>query len=278
MRFHADRYRRPVLDYIYIPITLECIRNCRGCVSFSPLANSETRITVENFEKALKRVIDIAGDTIQQVDISGGEPLCHPDILKFLGSARSIFPKSKVVIRSNGILLPDFIERNYHILNDLSITIEFSEYPNSNKTAISDLCRIYHLELWNNWGTSDFKFLKTGICTRPNYRDMNEEWWQCFDSNACHTLRIIDDKTAYYTGCSAPVYIDIFDKYFGTSYESLLKKGDRINIYDESTTLDDFLNFHQPIMFCAHCRRRTGIYYNNNEISEKSRNEWEMPF
>jgi hypothetical protein len=107
---------------------------------------------------------------------------------------------------------------------------------------------------------------------------MNEEWWQCFDSNACRTLRIVDDKIAYYTGCSTPAYIDIFDKYFGTSYESLLKKGDRINIYDESVTLDDFLNFHQPIMFCAHCRRRTGIFYKNNEVSEKSKNEWEMSY
>jgi MoaA/NifB/PqqE/SkfB family radical SAM enzyme len=164
MRFHSDRYRRPVLDYIYVPITFECNRNCKGCVAFSPLANSETRITVENFEKALKRVVDVVGDTIQQIDISGGEPLCHPDVLKFLSSARSIFPNSKVTLRTNGMILPDFIEKNHHILNALSVTIEMSDYPNSNKTTVLDLCRKYNLEFWKKWEKSDFKFVKIGIC------------------------------------------------------------------------------------------------------------------
>lgn len=274
MRFLSDRYRRPVLEYIYIPITLECNRNCKGCVSCSPLAGKETRITMVQYTKTLERLIEIAGtETIQKIDISGGEPLIHPDVLEFLKVTKNIFNNSIIEIRTNGILLPAFIEENYKLLQELNIQIGYSEYPGIDLEGISYLCRKYNLNRNPRWGGSEFKFIKMGVCERANYLDMNEEWDKCCDKNSCNNIRIIGDR-AYFTGCTAPVYVDVLDKYFGTSFEKLLKKGDRIDLFDKNTTLDDLLNFHQPIMFCAHCRRRTNTFFDNTKLSGKSKDEW----
>jgi ABC-2 type transport system ATP-binding protein len=274
MRYKSDKFRKPVLEYLYIPITLECNRNCKGCVCYSPLAGIETRITLEQFEKAINKFIEITGkETIQQIDISGGESLLHPDILNFLRLSREIFINSNIVIKSNGLLVQSFIRDNYKLLQYFKIGIEYSEYPEVQCDEISYLCNKYKINFNQHWKTSNFKFRKMGINEKPNYIDMCEEWDKCCDVNACHILRIFEDK-AYYTGCSTPVFLDILDDYFKTSFEKLLKKGDRIDIFDPNVTLDDILNFHQPLHFCAYCRRRTGIWFNNTEISEKSQNEW----
>jgi len=275
MRFYSDSFRKPVLDYIYIPITLECNRNCKGCVCYSPLAGPETRITLNQFKKAIYRLIEITGkESIQIVDISGGEPLCHPEILDFLTCARNIFNNNlntMIAIRSNGLLLLDFIDKNYDFMKQNDITIEYSGYPEVENDKIVSLCNKYDIRCFQHW-KQPIKFTKLAVSTKPDYRNMNEEWHQCFDRNCCHTLRIIGDK-AYFTGCSTPCYIDILDKYFNTNFESLLKKGDRVDIFDPNTTLDDILNFHQPIYFCAYCRRRTGVRF-GSELSTKSRDEW----
>ncbi|MDR2409390.1 MAG: 4Fe-4S cluster-binding domain-containing protein [Bacteroidales bacterium] len=272
MRYFSDRYRKPFLTYLYVPVTLECNRNCKGCVCYSPLAGSETRVTLEQFERAIKRITEITGtETIQQVDISGGEPLLHPDILKFIEISRSIFTQD-IVIRTNGLLLSYFIENNWKFIQTHRIKFEISEYPDVPIDKIMSLAKHYKITCWNHWGKTDFKFRKMGISIKPNYLEMNEEWDKCCDTNCCNTLRIIGDK-AYFTGCSTPVFLDILDNYFGTSYEKLIRKGDRIDIYDPTITLDDFLKFHQPIPMCAYCRRRTGVWF-NLEKSEKNKNEW----
>jgi MoaA/NifB/PqqE/SkfB family radical SAM enzyme len=276
MRFISDKYRKPVLDYIYIPITFECNRNCKGCVCYSPLAGPETRITVNQFERSIKRLIEISGiETIQTVDISGGEPLCHPEILDFLKCSRDIFSdanNTSIFIRTNGILLPDFIEKNHDFITQNKISIEYSQYPEIDISNILFLSNKYKIKTYQHFKGLMINFIRTAVSVKPNYRDMNEEWEKCSDKNCCHTLRIIGDK-AYYTGCSMPVYLDTLDKYFNTNFESLLKKGDRVDIFDPNTTLDDLLNFHQPIHFCAHCRRRTGVTF-ETELSTKSKDEW----
>jgi len=273
-----SKSRKPLLDYIYVPITLKCNRNCKGCVCFSPLVKKETEISLSSFEKALIRLIEIIGssgvETLQQFDISGGEPLIHSNLLEFLRIARDKLPYTYIVIRSNGLLLPEFIITNYKILQDLKIGISICPYPEIDRKNISDLCKRFKLRFSEKHETTDFRFIKTGISLMPNYREMSNEWERCSDGNSCHTLRIIDDNTAYYTGCSTPAYIDIFDEYFNISFENLLKKGDRINIFNKDTSLNTLLDFHQPIAFCAHCRRRTGIFYENTEISERNIDEW----
>jgi len=270
---YSNRFRKPVLDYVYIPITLECNRNCKGCVSYSPLAGPETRVTFEQYERAINRLVEIAGtDTIQHVDIAGGEPLLHPDLLQILEFTRSVFKNNSIMVRSNGLLLPDFIDRNIEFIKKYSISVEYSQYPEVQTNRLFNLSNRHNILIKPHFHNFNFVFQKIAVSEMPNYVDMNEEWHQCSDANSCHTLRIIEDK-AYYTGCSTPVYIDTLDRYFGTRFESLLKKGDRIDIFDPNTTLDDLLNFHQPLHFCAHCKREK-IKFNNNEISEKSKKEW----
>lgn len=274
MRYLSDRYRKPVLDNVYIPITLECNRNCKCCVTCSPLVGSETRVTLEQFERTIRRLIEISDvKTIESVDIAGGEPLLHPDILKILEFTRNIFMNSTIRIRTNGILLPEFIEKNLIPLKELKIDMEYSQYPEVRSDKLHMLKKKYDLNIFPHFYEFNFKFNKFLISEVPNYTMMNEEWDKCCDANACHVLRIMGDK-AYYTGCSAPVFLDILDNHFGTDFESLLKKGDRVDIFDPNTTLDDILNFHQPIHFCAHCRRRNSNPINNDEISEKSKDEW----
>ena len=60
-----------------------CNLNCAGCDNFSSLANPKF-LSANEFESDLVRLKDLFGDNCQRIYLMGGEPLLHPELVKFL--------------------------------------------------------------------------------------------------------------------------------------------------------------------------------------------------
>lgn len=269
------KFPKPYLDYVYCPITLECNRNCKSCVTCSPLCGPETRITLEAFESNLKRLLNIIDINYLEIfDIGGGEPLCHPDCIEFFKIARKYLPIQKLNLRSNGLLLKPWLEEHVEILNKIgNIQIEYTHYPNT--TITEDEIRSYSVDgnIKPLKHSHNPMFYHVKFSELKSSYKMSDTYILCHDAYACNLLRIIDEKTAYFTPCPGACFLDIVDKNFGTNLESRLTKKDKIDIWDDSVTAEDFCKFIGPIPFCGYCRRNEQELF-QPELSKKSRDEW----
>ena len=58
----------------------------------------------------------------------GGEPLLHPQVVDFCETTRALFPKSEIVLVSNGILLSKLTDEQINRLNFSKIALCMSDY------------------------------------------------------------------------------------------------------------------------------------------------------
>ncbi|MDR2096978.1 MAG: 4Fe-4S cluster-binding domain-containing protein, partial [Spirochaetaceae bacterium] len=58
-----------------------CNLNCKGCGACSPLAG-ESYLDPASYEKDCERLSALSGGIVEYIDLLGGEPLLHPEIIK----------------------------------------------------------------------------------------------------------------------------------------------------------------------------------------------------
>lgn len=113
------------LDY---HIVHHCNLNCKCCSTFSPIA-SEKYASTEVFASDLKLLHDVVGDAVLQIHILGGEPLLHPDIEHFLPIARQTFPKARIDITTNGLLIKKMPPSFWDAMRENDIAVKYTRYP-----------------------------------------------------------------------------------------------------------------------------------------------------
>lgn len=128
----ADEARRaagakPPLPALEVHLADHCNMNCRGCSHFSPIA--ERRLfDPGDYRRDLRRLQGLFS-TVRVVRLLGGEPLLNPRVTEFMTATREIFPKAKITLCTNGILLAKMPEGFWQACRDCSAEIEVSVYP-----------------------------------------------------------------------------------------------------------------------------------------------------
>ena len=89
---------------IGVHLVEHCNLKCKGCDNFSPLANEEY-VDVKQYKADFERMAELFGDNAERIDLYGGEPLLHPQIIELIRITRDSFPQSPITILTNGILL-----------------------------------------------------------------------------------------------------------------------------------------------------------------------------
>lgn len=116
---------RPTLDYLEFHLADHCNLNCAGCFHYAPFA--ERRLAdIESLRRDFARLADLFGN-IRHVRIMGGEPLLHPQVVAAAKIVRDAFPRSRVRVVTNGILLPGF--KGLEELAKLRVGIDWTKYP-----------------------------------------------------------------------------------------------------------------------------------------------------
>ena len=107
-----------ILKSSYVEITNKCNLYCKHCYNDSKFQN-RVFLNVGVIENLYKT---FSNNNIEQISISGGEPLLHPDILNILRYANDYQVKTQLI--TNGIFLDkfcDYINNNNYVMAQVSI-------------------------------------------------------------------------------------------------------------------------------------------------------------
>lgn len=191
----------------------------------------------------------------------GGEPLLHPDVIKFCEATRKYFPNSEIVLVSNGILLSQLPDESISILNNNNIALCVSNYGlNIDREKMNKFKYHYFHNKNDMYNISLDLNGKQNIDIAFKNCDLVGGGWYFFKNGRIYQ-------------CCIMANIDYFCDYFGK--EILYDLDDiSINIYDH--TLEEIEQFlHTPHEVCKYCdtiaRKHT---YQRFGISQKDIKEW----
>lgn len=221
------------LGYVEMHLTDHCNLNCVGCSHFSSISKPYFKDYIEFVAEMteLSEKFDV-----KVLRLMGGEPLLHPDCMKFCSTARKIFPHAQIVLVTNGILL-DRVD--VALINENDITVCISDYNlNLNrpeffgikKTQAHPKGELYNISL-------DLEGRQN-----PQY---------AFDNCDLHTHHWNFYKDGRLYPCCVMPNIHIFLEHFGIEWEY---KEDDIGISvfnNNSEKIVKFLNTPTPL--CKYC-------------------------
>lgn len=235
--------KRPIFPYILeIHLVDHCDLNCKGCSHFSPLVRGEVFANIEDFTKDLQRFSELFSD-IYEIRLMGGEPLLHPEINQFIENARQIFPKSKLGIFSNGLLIKKMPEHFWQTCHTNHAHIKLTKYPiKLDIKSIRRLAKKHHVRIKIPKQIDTFyKFINI-----KGDSDPQKSFRTCRATHMCPFLR--DGKL--FT-CSFTPHVHIFNQYFEQNIP--VTDGDFLDIYKDVTPEEIFEFLAHPTPLCRWC-------------------------
>src|SRR5579883_2605844 len=123
---------------VYAALTNHCNRACPWCSTCSSPAGS-TFLSLEDFERALP------AEGSFEVQLEGGEPTVHPRFWDFVARARADARCTRVVLCTNGVVLPRRRERLARWLErlgqPLTIKLSYNHHLRDEDPGLLDLAR-----------------------------------------------------------------------------------------------------------------------------------------
>lgn len=113
------------LDYHVVE---HCNLNCKCCSTYAPIAKKQFA-DVNAFRRDLERLKALIGNRLLSLHLLGGEPLLHPEIEKFIRTAREIYPDIYIDVVTNGLLARKMPESFWNTLREQNVVLQFSAYP-----------------------------------------------------------------------------------------------------------------------------------------------------
>lgn len=251
-------------------IVRHCNLKCKGCDHFSPVAEKRFMST-DVYEKDMKRLSELFNHDAEYITLLGGEPLLHPDIVKFIVISRMYFPDTMLQIATNGLLLRTMSEDFWEACRKYKVEIMVTKYP----------INLDYLELGKfvEAKKTKYKYLGSSEAGRSLWHfplDLNgkqkpmDSFTKCRNANSCHTL----DNGRMYT-CSIAPNIDDFNKYFDKNIQ--LMDADGVDIHAEGMTGEYILKrLAAPMPFCRYCDVDHRTYDHDWERSSLNIKEWTL--
>lgn len=244
-----------------------CDLNCAGCSHFSPLAEPEFA-DYEESTRDFARLGALFHGYARQIRLMGGEPLLHPELIKFLKMARENFPDGDISIVTNGVRLLNQPEEFWQACKENRITIRPTKYPipldyeGMEKRADEYGVR-YHY--YNN--SAVVKTLHHDKLDLMGLQKGTKSFLHCPQSNSCVYLR----HGRLYT-CPIVPSVRHFNKYFEVNLKEVPE--DSIDIYQAGSAQEILAFLARPIPFCRYCmpdKTRTGLPWRQ---TERAMEEW----
>ena len=100
----GDRLLRPLVTVYYV--TTRCNLDCAYCEDFGARRNSQAALTL-SLDDAL-RVLRVIRSGVDNLILTGGEPLLYPDIVPLITRARRELDFRRLTLLTNGFLLSEY--------------------------------------------------------------------------------------------------------------------------------------------------------------------------
>lgn len=270
MAYVASRFLPRAMLKFAIPLAEHCNLNCAYCAHFSPVAKPELA-DFDEVTRDFERLSQLFNGHAQEIHFVGGEPLLHPDIIKFLEMSRAYFPHANISIITNGLMLPKEPEEFWRACKENQINIRLTMYPISfDYHGVEKLAEQYQVRFsFYREKPSDDIIKKTMVympLDMEGRQKGTEGFLRCYMANCTYLAH------GRLYPCPISVSARHLNEYFGTEFEVLPE--DSIDIYAAASS-EEISNFlARPIPFCRYCRvdeRKGGMAWRQ---SEKNIKEW----
>ncbi len=263
------------LDHIpqcSIHLVDHCNLNCKSCSHFSCLARAgDFELDINDFKRDVRQLRRVTRGKIKILELYGGEPLLHPNVLPFMKYARKYFPRATVRFITNGILLPRQKPAFWRAAHRYKITICPTRYPiNVDWATVNDLAKRYRVIF-------DF-FGGTGHWQKTMYHkplDINGEQNGASSFINCQHSRCINLYKGRLYHCPVAAYIKYFNRQFKTNLK--LCDSDSLDIHQPNLTPGEVFNFcARPIPFCRYCMTQKTTRGHPWGTTKKDISEWTL--
>lgn len=255
--------------YLRFEVSLaeHCNLNCKYCSHFSPIADPEF-LDLCQHEKDMERLSYLLDGKSDKIYLIGGEPLLYKQIAECMRITRAYFPKSRIIILSNGLLINSMKDDFWRACRDNEIEINVTRYPVKvdyekiiqkidREGITSDYCRESNVSCLFDKLTLDL----TGA------QDPYESFIHCNQANQCHLVKEGKIYTCSYIKCA-----EHFNKYFHQNLE--ITEDDYVDLYSVKDGEEMLKRLAKPAAFCRYCDVRGRDHGLPFEISRKEMGEW----
>lgn len=251
---HFNLINKPVLRYVELHLVDFCNLNCKGCTHFSNICknSSEAIVNVESLKKQLeqlKKLVDVS-----VIRLMGGEPLLHPELDKILPIVRRIFPKARIFLVTNALLLTKLNKSVLKIIRDNDIFINISLYEPTVEKYMDIKKFLDSNSIIYFWGNGEKEIDEQQII---------RNFHKCLSTKANNIVNSVDCYNKYcwflrngkISKCGYPLLIHILNSEFSVDFH--ISDQDMIDIFEcnDGWKIVEFLNNFIP--FCKYCRNKT---------------------
>lgn len=176
--------RKPRLFHFEIHITDHCNLNCRGCAHFSNIS-PQWFADPEQYERDMRRMADLF--EVEQIYVMGGEPLLHPEVSRFVELTRVAFPRTRIYLMTNGVLVTRMPPEFWQTLARTRTVLLCDSYPIGLPVDEIDALGRQH-GATVEWTEPRDEFFRVPIDPRGG-RDATYAYRRCQDYNNCPIVR-----------------------------------------------------------------------------------------
>jgi organic radical activating enzyme len=236
---------------VILHVVDHCNLNCRGCCTFSPLAEKSC-LSVKTIRRDCQNLIKVTEPNVEiaEVAIMGGEPLLHPQLPEIFFEARKFFVNSLVFVVTNGLLLMEQPLKFWQSCKRNKIKIRITKYPLNIDFAAREQLAARHrvsLDYFNNTNIKNKTFGKMPLDI--NGQQSMTNFTRCYYHSKKPCL-ILKSGKGY--ACMTTPNITHFNKYFG--YVLQTHKSDYLLLAQLKTAKQIFTFLRAPKHFCKYCQ------------------------
>lgn len=239
----SEKLHRPSIE---VNLTQHCNLSCANCDHSSHLLPSKFASLQQVHEDlgTLSRVLHA-----RELQLVGGEPLLHPDLIRFLEAGIETGIADKITVVTNGLLLDKEPEAFWELVDYLWISI----YPGVRyRVDLDDYQRVADKHNVWIWKKKSGEFGRSQLNTKNKSSRLAQLIYdRCMDAHiySCHTIH----EGRYYK-CPQSSIMATRLQQLGISYQE--GKVDSVRIHDNPRLREDlesYISSGTPLQACWYC-------------------------
>jgi organic radical activating enzyme len=247
---------KPRMPYLECGIVKQCNMNCNGCSTCANIHTPEF-MDLSKFRSDMQQLKTIFSG-IKYLKLYGGEPLLHKQLSEFVYTAREIFPDAKLVVHSNGLLIPGISDNLLDTMSRLDAGFVFTLYPETGKKKRLIKQKLDKHSVKYNFTEPVYEFRKT-INRKGDY-DAEEIYKNC-----CKCINLINGTLS----CGLGFMIDTLEQEYDVNICSD-KFQHCVNIYETKMNGREINRLlDSPFNLCKYC-----AFMRFNVESENYYHQW----
>lgn len=259
---HKELLYRMGTLYCEIQLCDRCNLDCAYCSHLSPISQP-VRIGLDTLAEECHRLAKIGFD---EVNLMGGEPLLHPQVIEAIQLTRSILPDIKLIVSTNGLLLPRMSKEFWQCCRDNRVVLRITPYPKAKNGTWNYFKYIYLIKKNRvRMESTGWRFgFRHQLLSEKAEFDATSNYLRC-------QLHCTQVRNATLWPCAYVAYAFNLNNKFGTNFKHAA--GDSMPLTETTTATDVRLWLLRTKPFCSHCGIKNAKHVNWKR-SEYARSEW----